>query len=273
MNAILEFFGKMDSFAYEDTFLLLNYTHSLPWISVGLYALMVFGLPKVLKKPVPGMDFVMAIWNLFLSVFSVAMLFGVLPNYIGLIQTYGFWTIFCDADARILIPGRQVFWGYMFSLSKYLELFDTLWLILKKPDRPVQFLHWYHHITVLLFTWYAEYWKLSVGMLFVIMNTIIHSFMYFYYFLTAIKVNTKAMALPITIGQISQMFFGIAIIGVWAYRVYALKEKCLCTQPDLLSLSCAIMYGSYFYLFVSFFIKRYCSGKPPKKKEEKKKTQ
>jgi elongation of very long chain fatty acids protein 6 len=273
MDAITEFFGKMNTFAYEDTFLLLNYTHSLPWISVGLYALMVFILPKILKKPVPGMDAIMAIWNLFLTVLSVAMLVGVVPTYLDLVRNYGFWTIFCDTSAKMLTPGKQVFWGYIFSLSKYAELLDTLWLILKKPDRPVQFLHWYHHITVLLFTWYAEYWKLSVGMLFIIMNSLVHSFMYFYYFLTAIGINPKHMALPITIGQISQMFFGMAIIGVWAYRVYVLHEKCLCTQPDLLALSCAIMYGSYFYLFVSFFIKRYCGGRPQKKKEEKKKTQ
>ena len=38
---------------------------------------------------------------------------------------------------------------YMFMLSKFPELVDTVLLVLR--GRPVPFLHWYHHITVLLY--------------------------------------------------------------------------------------------------------------------------
>lgn len=36
-----------------------------------------------------------------------------------------------------------LYWSYIFALSKYAELLDTLFLILRNPDRPVMFLHWY----------------------------------------------------------------------------------------------------------------------------------
>ncbi|RHY06234.1 hypothetical protein DYB25_001996, partial [Aphanomyces astaci] len=33
------------------------------------------------------------------------------------------------------------------------ELFDTFFVVIRK--KPLRFLHWYHHITVLLFCWHA----------------------------------------------------------------------------------------------------------------------
>lgn len=44
-------------------------------------------------------------------------------------------------------------WSEAFMWSKAVELGDTFFLILRK--RPVIFLHWYHHVSVLLFTWHA----------------------------------------------------------------------------------------------------------------------
>lgn len=40
----------------------------------------------------------------------------------------------------------------MFVFSKVPELGDTVFIILRK--RPLIFLHWYHHVTVLLYTWH-----------------------------------------------------------------------------------------------------------------------
>lgn len=156
---------------------------------------------------------------------------------------------------------------YAFNLSKFAELLDTLFLILKHPDRKVPFLHWYHHVTVLLFVWYSDYWKYP-GAIFIIVNATIHMFMYFYYFLKelGVQVSERYYALPLTIGQISQMFLGMFVNGSWAYMQFVVGRNCSAGNPEAIAIACAVMYGSYLYLFLSFFFDRYVTGKRSTKK-------
>ena len=44
-------------------------------------------------------------------------------------------------------------WVSFFIFSKIPELVDTVFLVLQK--KPVIFLHWFHHVTVLLYCWHA----------------------------------------------------------------------------------------------------------------------
>merc|ERR1711916_336173 len=102
------------------------------------------------------------------------------------------------------------FWALVFCLSKYFELFDTFFLIIRNPTRKVPKLQWWHHITVLLFTWYASHFQLSVGYVFVIINATIHTFMYYYYAMMAVGVR-PSWAFFLTMGQIFQMVLGITL--------------------------------------------------------------
>ena len=64
------------------------------------------------------------------------------------------------------------------------ELFDTVFLVLKK--KPVIFLHWHHHITVLLCRWNSYVTESAAAIYFVAMNYSVHAVMYFYFFMAIV---------------------------------------------------------------------------------------
>ena len=71
-------------------------------------------------------------------------------------------------------------WGWIFALSKIVEFGDTAFLVLRKS--PLSFLHWYHHITVCVYTWYAlTPTPSALSTWFGPMNFTAHTFMYSYY--------------------------------------------------------------------------------------------
>jgi hypothetical protein len=100
--------------------------------------------------------------------------------------------LFCppkELGSHELMTGSLGFFIYVFHLSKYVELVDTFILIAK--GKPVIFLHCYHHCSMLFVTWswFAFPW-LEGAWWCAVVNSIIHSFMYYYYFRTAIP-DTK----------------------------------------------------------------------------------
>jgi len=252
----------------ESTRLMATHTYELPFISVVLYLLMVFLLPRLLKDSKPKrLAFVMGLWNLSLSVLSLFIVIGVGIPYFTTLFKKGLYETVCDPNKE-LYRGASVllYWSYIFALSKYAELLDTLFLILKNPNRPVMFLHWYHHTTVLLFTWFAEYWRFSVGFVFIFVNAVVHTFMYWYYFQLGRGVKVS-WGKALTVGQILQMFLGIAANGYWMYQWY-LGNECGCDNPKVIMWACIVMYGSYLLLFIWFFMERYAPAKGRRTKED-----
>lgn len=49
------------------------------------------------------------------------------------------------------------------------------------------FLHWYHHITVLIYCWYSFSQYTAPARWFVVMNFVVHSIMYTYYAFRALR--------------------------------------------------------------------------------------
>jgi len=261
----------------EPGMLLNSGTPWLPFLAVAIYIFLVFSLPKILKNVRPiRLKWLVAFWNLGLSAFSFCVLVGVTPPYAQIYFDNGFFWAFCGRDDLYYQEASpMLYWIYIFCLSKFIELFDTLFLILRKRDPP--FLHWFHHATVLLYCWFASYYHTVAGFNFVVMNAFVHTLMYFYYFLSQIGLRPpEFVALIITIIQISQMFFGIAIISGTAYIWYSTGTPCLSDEPEIILISGILMYGTYLFLFVQFFVKRYFGKKPVtnnKTKKTQKKTQ
>lgn len=155
------------------------------------------------------------------------------------------------------------FGGIPKNQRKPSELFDTFFIVIHK--KPLIFLHWYHHISVLFYCWHSYVTKNPVGIIFCVMNYAVHSFMYFYYFLMAAHMKPKSFnAVYITLAQISQMVVGCCVTLGSIYLLWFdpvikannnTENQCHLEQQNVLA--ALVMYGSYLALFLEFFIERY----------------
>jgi hypothetical protein len=145
------------------------------------------------------------------------------------------------------------------------ELVDTFFIVIHK--KPLIFLHWYHHITVLLYCWHSYVTTSPPGIFFVVMNYSVHATMYGYYFLMAMRWRPKWFnPVWVTVAQISQMVVGVAVTLIGFYY-YQTDSTCNIQKQN--NMAAFIMYGSYLFLFLQFFIGRYYKGQVkvvPKKK-------
>lgn len=127
------------NFAIDEINLTLRnsvHLHIWPPIVGALYVAMVMLLPGYLVRNkmtnlAPKVKPWMQAWNLFLSLLSVGMFFGITGPLYQFWNSYGTWGIICDEPRNFCQPGVFVIWLAIFCYSKIFEMVDTLLLILK----------------------------------------------------------------------------------------------------------------------------------------------
>lgn len=226
---------------------------------IGLYMLVIFGGQAYMQsRPRFELRRILAAWNVFLAAFSIFGLCRTLPELAHVLTEFGFTHSVCNPSfiEEVKVSG---FWTWMFTLSKVPELGDTIFIVLRKQQ--LIFLHWYHHITVLLFTWYSYTEHIAPARWYVVMNYFAHSMMYSYYAMRAMRIKMpRWVAIIITSSQILQMVAGCFV----SYFGYLTRQKGqFCQLPDNIANYALLMYFSYFVLFARFFYSTYIS--PPSK--------
>lgn len=199
----------------------------------------------------------LAIWNFSLSLFSIIGFSRTAPLLYHYLTNYSLKENFCFEPEHTCGSGSTGFWVQLFALSKIPELVDTFFIVVHK--KPLLFLHWYHHVSVLLYCWHSYVTRSNVSFLFGVMNYAVHAVMYGYYFLMAIQRKPKWFsAFYLTVAQISQMVVGVSCTLYGLYLLYFTDAKSHGCLLDLSNNAAAfIMYGSYLYLFLEFFLQRY----------------
>eukprot|EP00922_Rhytidocystis_sp_ex-Travisia-forbesii_P048996 GHVS01072930.1.p1 GENE.GHVS01072930.1~~GHVS01072930.1.p1 ORF type:complete len:434 (-),score=57.43 GHVS01072930.1:688-1989(-) len=237
--------------------------------SVVLYLLFIYFGKKFMKNRKPfDLQKPLKYWNLILAIFSLCGAIRVVPHLLYVLHKFGFVTSICAPPVYIYGHGAVGLWVLLFTYSKYVELIDTVFIVLRKKE--LGFLHWYHHCTVLLYTWDSFYVEQPSGLYFVAMNYSVHTVMYFYYFMAAQCKRRLSWGVYVTVAQITQMFVGVAITLVSLYYVHAYPVQLSWTLDDVAeplkhgvyifkgNLICGmLMYSTYFYLFAEFFLNRY----------------
>ncbi|EED89131.1 long chain fatty acid elongase [Thalassiosira pseudonana CCMP1335] len=223
---------------------------------VAYVVLIVLGRAYMKDRPAWSWRRILAVWNLSLSLFSWIGAIRTAPQLYYNLTTYSLRDNLCDDPAALYGSGSTGLWVQLFILSKFPELLDTFFIVIHK--KPLIFLHWYHHITVLLYCWHSYVTTSPSGLFFVVMNYSVHAVMYGYYFLMAVKFRPKWFnPMFVTFMQLSQMFIGVGvtIVAFYYYSNPILGKTCHIRKEN--NVAAFVMYGSYFYLFAQFFVARY----------------
>ena len=236
-----------------------NKNVKLPFLIVGIYLLLIIEGNKYMKYKKPyHLKQALTIWNGILCIFSFIGSIKTTPELIDQLFSKNFHNTICDSSRESWGTGTTGFWVMLFVYSKIPELLDTYFIVSRK--RPLLFLHWYHHITVLLYCWHSYATEASQALYFVTMNYSVHSIMYGYYCLMSMKMKPKWLnPVFITMCQIMQMIVGTFIQISSLYKYY-IDDNCSGLNRNNIIWG-GIMYFSYFGLFTKFAFDRYSKKK------------
>merc|ERR1719244_765224 len=203
------------------------------------------------------------LWNATLGVFSIMGALRTWPEFLHVLSEHGIHHSLCIPS---FIEKDRVagYWTFMFVLSKVPELGDTVFIVLRKQK--LIFLHWYHHLTVLIYVFYSFKEFAAPARWFMVMNFLCHSAMYSYYALKALRFRVpKGIAMVITSMQLLQMFVGCFL----TYLVFQIKSSGkACNVSDTQLQMSLIMYISYAVLFARFFYGAYINTGMEKKSQK-----
>jgi len=234
-----------------------EWTYEHRWLCnlfIIFYIILIHSLKKIMENRQRfELRNLLVLWNTCLAVFSIVGAIRTATETWAAVETFGMDFLMCYTGPAFLDNRVGGFWNWMFTLSKVPELGDTVFIVLRK--QPLIFLHWYHHVTVLLYSWYSYSDYIATARWFVLMNYIVHSIMYSYYALKALKFKvSKYVSMFITTAQLAQMVMGL-VVNIWAYQVKQAGNECHVSYENIkISL---IMYTSYFVLFAHFFRRAY----------------
>mmetsp|Transcript_30581 Transcript_30581/g.65940 ORF Transcript_30581/g.65940 Transcript_30581/m.65940 type:complete len:251 (+) Transcript_30581:313-1065(+) len=207
--------------------------HQTPILAgIGYVILILVILPKLVPEGgFQGLKPLFVFHNYFLAAWSLLMFCGCLWEMYNRGSQEGSMNWFiCEPNLPIKGKGPLYFWSYIFYVSKYYEMVDTV-LALLKGSRPPHFaLHVYHHACVPLVVWnWLEYRQtLQFGGL--LFNTGVHVLMYSYYGMKLLGIPTPWKSW-VTRMQILQFVTSLVLLAI------TLKE----VEGDLVSDKCAGM--------------------------------
>ncbi|CAG7730023.1 unnamed protein product, partial [Allacma fusca] len=197
-------------------------------------------------------------WNLGLTIFSIICTVRGLPESLfHLWKPDGVYSAVCVARPHNYATS---FWFLMFFLSKFLELGDTAFIVLRKQKLIP--LHWFHHAATVSICWAGyEYYETTARIAFI--NVFVHSFMYFYYALKALKVKIpKKASQVLTTLQIAQLSF--LLYGGYSISYYVVQGRSCRMNTETLILGGSVI-GIFLALFMQFYLKSYLSAGKRKK--------
>ncbi len=258
MEGLYLYYPPLNEFEYLPGETLLSHW-IWPWGACALYLLVVvLGLPKwMAARPAYSLRGVLIIHNYFLFLWSLIMWLGMVAS---LVQAYvrhgGIYVLVCDPEDVFVGRRSLFFWCWLFYISKFYELGDTLLLALRK--RPISFLQWYHHAMTLLLAWICLQERLPTQWMPQLLNCTVHIPMYYYFYL-------RARGVPVWwrnyLTQLQIVQF--VVVCIWSGVLYYLyggeASPCVSYKDSWADEFGIALYLSYLFLFLQFYYHSYIS--------------
>lgn len=234
-------------------------TYLWPAVASITYVTVIF-LLRVNVTQKYKLKYITFVHNFFLCWLSLLMLLGCLVSLYRIAMHKGWIYIVFDRldheDGGNNI-GSLMFWCYIFYVSKFYEMLDTVLMVLK--GRPLTFIHMYHHMIVPYLFWSFMATDATAHWILVVNNSGVHVIMYFYYMIHTMG-YTVWWKKYLTMLQIVQFF--IDMMSTWPHIMTMFfitpamsGETCYGTMPPVLFGQCVGL--SFVYLFTSFYFTAY----------------
>jgi len=247
-------------FKYHDKLPFANYTAIVT--AASLYLVTIFGIRQFMKnRKRVELKGIVVFHNFFLCAWSFAMLVGLGYEMVKIATAAAAegkgltLSLLCDPE-KVMSSGMVEWWFFIFYISKFYELLDTVIIVLKK--NPIIFLHVYHHcITILLVYVMIEY-RVAVRWLATMTNVTVHVPMYYYYAISSMG-KTVWWKKYITKMQIAQFVLDIVANCVGFYYI-STGESCSGSLPSWIFGQAILV--SFLILFMMFYQSTYKKPQP-----------
>jgi fatty acid elongase 3 len=226
-------------------------------IVVAFYLASIYGLQAWMKnRDEIKLPKLLALHNFILTIMSFVLAAGSGYEAVRMILTHGWFAAYCGSfedDVDI----RMARWCVAFYLSKYYELLDTYFLVLRK--RKLIFLHVYHHAIVIPVCWMAVDAQIYMGWITSFNNAAIHVPMYLYYALSAMGYRPTWNRF-ITSGQLLQFIIDMSSSVPFYYIYFHTDYRC---RGEVYAWYIANCVGfSFLLLFANYFFQTYIRKRP-----------
>ncbi|XP_077471131.1 elongation of very long chain fatty acids protein 1a [Stigmatopora argus] len=225
---------------------------------VGYVIFAVYLGPRLMANRKPfQLNTAMVVYNFGMVAFNAFIVYEFMMSGWGTTYTWR-----CDLIDPSNSPQalRMVRVAWMFFFSKFIELLDTVFFVLRKKQNQITFLHVFHH-SVMPWSWWWGVMLTPVGGMgsfHAMVNSMVHVIMYTYYGLAAVGPRFQKFLWwkkYMTGIQLTQFI----VVSVHISQYYFM-EKCDYQVP--LWIHVIWMYGVlFFFLFSNFWLQAYIRGK------------